>query len=106
MYRRLRMNIGRKFNNIIKTTFPKAAMYYRYIRDNLRMWKEPKETPMGFKFTGNRSMQEGRFESEETKVVIKLLQRVNIFINVGANIGYYCCHALKYGKYTTIIGKG
>ena len=67
------MNIGRKFKNIIKLKFPKAAMYYRFIRDNLQMWKEPKETSMGFKFTGNRLMQEGKFEPEETKIVVKLL---------------------------------
>jgi len=95
--------MGNNIKNIRKTIgvkFPKLAMLYRYMWDNLKLWKEPKETKMGFKFTGNKSMQEGRFEPEETKVVIKLLQQVNIFINVGANIGYYCCHALKYGKYT------
>ena len=28
-----------------------------------------------------------------------LLKRVDVFINVGANIGYYCCWALKAGKH-------
>ena len=91
------MNISRKFKNIIKKIidirFPKVAMYYRCIRDNCQILKKPKETSMGFKFIGNRSMEEGRFEPEETKIVIKLLEKVDIFINVGANIGYYFCQS-------------
>ena len=28
----------------------------------------------------------------------KLLPGVEVFVNVGANVGYYCCHALSLGK--------
>ncbi len=43
-------------------------------------------------------MADGTFEPEETEVVRMLLQEVDLLVNVGANVGYYCCHALSLGK--------
>ena len=43
-------------------------------------------------------MAAGTFELEETELVRKLLQEVDVLVNVGANVGYYCCHALSLGK--------
>lgn len=79
--------------------FPRIAMTYRCIRDNWQLFKFPKNTPMGFKFMGNNFMQKGLFEPEETEIINKLLMKIDVFINVGANIGYYCCIALSKGKY-------
>jgi FkbM family methyltransferase len=79
--------------------FPKLAMIYRYVRDSWEVYEDPQETQMGFKLVGNHSMQSGQFEPEETQIVKQLLPCVDIVINVGANIGYYCCIALSQGKY-------
>lgn len=79
--------------------FPKLAMTYRIVRDSWQVYEEPKETPMGFKLVGNNSMQNGTFEPEETKIVKKIISDVDVVINVGANIGYYCCIALEQQKY-------
>ena len=79
--------------------FPKLAMAYRYVRDSWLIYEEPENTPMGFKLIGNRSMQEGIFEPEETQIVKTIIPCVDVFINVGANIGYYCCIALSHGKF-------
>jgi len=62
--------------------------------------EEPRATPFGFKFCGNRSMEQGIFEMEEVRVVEKILPFTDVFINIGANIGFYCCIAQRYGKYT------
>jgi FkbM family methyltransferase len=97
------MNPGKQFIGIAKPVverFPKAAAAYRYMRDIRQILQEPKETSMGFKFIGDRSMEQGIFEPEETKIAAKLFPQVDVFINVGANIGYYCCQALRYGKHT------
>ena len=64
---------------------------------------DPKITPHGFKFAGNKSMVEksmveGNFEILETEVIKKILPFTDVVINVGANIGYYCCLALQYKK--------
>lgn len=79
--------------------FPNLAMTYRYLRDNWQIYEEPQETKMGFKLIGNKCMQSGQFEPEETQIVKQILPRVDIVINVGANIGYYCCIALSQEKY-------
>lgn len=43
-------------------------------------------------------MESGEFEPEETKQVCTLLREAAVFVNVGANTGYYVCHARKLGK--------
>lgn len=78
--------------------FPKLAMMYRYVRDIWLVSEEPQKTPMGFKLIGNKSMQSGQFEPEETQIVKQILPSVDIVVNVGANIGYYCCIALSQEK--------
>ena len=62
--------------------------------------EEPHDTSMGFKFCGNPSMEQGSFEIEEIWVVKEILPFIDVFINIGANIGLYCCIAQQYGKYT------
>jgi FkbM family methyltransferase len=62
------------------------------------MQRPPVKTPGGFWFSGNKLMQSGAFEPEETRIVGELLSHVDILINVGANIGYYCCIALQRKK--------
>ena len=78
---------------------PRLAMLYRYLRDSWQINKEPQETAMGFKFVGDQSMQNGQFEPEETQIVKNILPNVDVVINVGANIGYYCCIALSQEKH-------
>lgn len=88
----------RFLKSIIKR-FPRLAMAYRYMRDSRQLHKEPQETPMGFRLIGNISMQNGLFEPDETQIVKRILPSVDIVVNIGANIGYYCCIALSQGKY-------
>lgn len=54
-------------------------------------------TPMGFRFYGIPSMLDGSFEAEETATIRDLLTHSDLFINVGANVGFYCCHACQLG---------
>jgi len=78
--------------------FPRVATLYRSVRDQMDFMEEPKTTPWGFKLAGNAAMAQGTFEPTETELVREILQDVDILVNVGANIGYYCCHALSMGK--------
>jgi len=78
--------------------FPKIARVFRSMRDQLEIMEEPKLTPWGFKLAGNLAMRQGTFEPIETGLVRKILKDVDVFVNVGANVGYYCCHALSMGK--------
>jgi FkbM family methyltransferase len=55
-------------------------------------------TRFGFKFNGNDEMANGSFEVFETNLLIKIFPKVDYVVNIGANIGYYVCHALKNKK--------
>ena len=78
--------------------FPRLFMVYRYVVESWHLNEVPQATSQGFKFIGNKSMQEGNFETEETQIVNRIIPNVDIVINVGANIGYYCCIALSHDK--------
>jgi len=78
--------------------FPRIATMYRGVRDQIDSMEEPSQTPWGFTLTGNAAMARGLFEPTETELVRKLLKNVDVLINVGANVGYYCCHALSMEK--------
>jgi FkbM family methyltransferase len=70
--------------------------YARFM--NTRFQQLPaRTTPLGFRFLGNEAMETGSFEPEETRLVASLMAQVDQFVNIGANIGYYCCLALQKG---------
>ena len=78
--------------------FPALALFYRNTRDLLDQRKPQRNTPWGFSLSGHNAMADGSFEPDETKVVLRLLADADVLVNIGANVGYYCCHALKMGK--------
>ena len=78
---------------------PFLATSYRKMRDGWQIGREPQPTPNGFKLVGNLSMQAGNFEPQETKFFKELAADADVVINAGANIGYYCCHALAMDKH-------
>lgn len=61
------------------------------------------KTPFGFEFIGPESMQTGGFEPTETKLLRKLLSRADLFVNVGANFGYYVCMARQMNVRTIAV---
>jgi FkbM family methyltransferase len=75
--------------------FPWLAKFYREYRDGRSLTRAPVVTPYGFKFSGNPAMEAGTFEPQESEIIRQYLQKAEVFINVGANIGYYCCMALQ-----------
>jgi FkbM family methyltransferase len=77
---------------------PRAAALYRGVRDQIDYAREPLLTPWGFKLAGNAAMASGSFEPEATRLVREILSGVDVLVNVGANVGYYCCHALSMGR--------
>lgn len=79
--------------------FPAAATVFRAVRDALPVRDNPQPTPLGFKLAGNPAMAAGTFEPAETQVIQQLLARgdFHTFVNIGANVGYYCCLARSLG---------
>ena len=62
-----------------------------------------KPTPYGFKLAGHRDMQEGKFEPEETSLLKRYLEHVDVFVDVGANIGFFTCLSRSMNKKTIAI---
>jgi FkbM family methyltransferase len=95
--------LGRALVRVAKPAvdrYPTLARLYRDMRARRRLNEEPVETPLGFKFAGSAVMARGEFEPDEAALVSRILPEVDLFINVGANVGYYCCLALKHGVST------
>ena len=82
----------------LKNKIPRVINIYRILKFQLKN-KKIYKTKWGFKFIGNEKMAKGEFEVFETEIVRRLLKETEIFVNVGANIGYYCCHALDMNNY-------
>jgi len=61
-------------------------------------------TPFGFSlvsrnYIANRMMLRGTFETDEVAIIKSHLKGADVFIDVGANIGYYTCLARSLSKY-------
>ena len=77
---------------------PLLADYYRYMRDSKYLKKKVDyRESLGFFFNGHRSMEEGTFEPQETFLFEKTIEKFDLFVNIGANTGYYVCKSLKKG---------
>jgi len=97
-----RMPLSRAILEAVKPVverFPRLALTYRSLRDARLLGEVPRKHPMGFFFLGNEETERGEFEIEEVELVRHLLRDTDVCINVGANIGYYCCIALKHGRH-------
>lgn len=91
----------------LKRAYASARWKLHVLRDNwgALVWTRTKETttPLGFKLTAGLhpaydQMRNGTFEPNETALIANLLQHVDRFIDVGANLGYYTCLALQNGR--------
>lgn len=78
--------------------FPDLVSSYHAFRKAWEMRRYPlRLTLYGFKIMGHESMQAGTFESDEVALVMRRLQRVSAFVDVGSNIGFYACIARQMG---------
>ena len=57
-------------------------------------------TSDGFLFSGRGLFFRSHWEAMERRLVSELLPGMDLFINFGANHGYYCCLAAKHGVRT------
>lgn len=83
----------------------KFPLFSRKLRFAIEGWRfvtrfaeQSIETNRGYNFSGNQAMALGYYEPKETALIEKVLPHVEVFINAGANVGYYVCLALSKGK--------
>ena len=76
----------------------KIAKTYRLWRDQRKFAKRVyKPCKIGFNFYGHRQMQNGSFEDDEIRIAKPFLRTSDVFIDIGANVGYYTCLACHEG---------
>ncbi len=88
----------KKLSKRLFEKFPAFSKLYRNIRDELDQNSKFIKTKWGFSLAGNELMASGSFEEIETEFIRNAIIDHEIFINIGANVGYYCCHALSLNK--------
>lgn len=97
------------------TTLPRKLVRYlerwsllapasRRIRHAVRVGQyKIRETPYGFRLFARDDMVAGSFEPEETRLIRCRLDLADVFVDVGANIGYYTCLARRSGAHTIAV---
>jgi FkbM family methyltransferase len=94
----------RQLKKMLSSRFPELAGAYHTFRLSHEMRRHPeKTTPFGFRFMGNARMQNGSFEPDETRLLQRVAARTDVFVDVGANIGYYVCLMRSLGKHVVAI---
>lgn len=94
----------RLYNNTVGKLFWFSYLLLTF-RDLLDRFSRYRPTPHGFMLAGNKNMANGHFEPAETEILKKIIRvaKPEIFINVGANVGYYVLHALRHKLYVIAI---
>ena len=107
------MNIAAQLKAQVKKS--KLAVKYRgklawrlhFLKDwwGTRVWKKTTEvvTPLGFKLTAGIHpaydlMSAGTFQPGECALISKLVGKEDLFVDIGANLGYYTCLTLQKGR--------
>ncbi|MBO8219579.1 FkbM family methyltransferase [Prochlorococcus marinus] len=91
--------------NILIRSSPKMLRFiYELIEIKRSSNLKLKKSIWGFSmFSPNDLMSKGTFEEIDTKFFRKIIKDYECFVNIGANIGYYCLHALSQNIETIAV---
>jgi len=82
---------------------PLLSDCFRLLRDQLITFYPSKLSLDGFYYAGNEQVISGNYEPEVKSFLYSAIGNIDIFVNVGANHGYYLCLATKMG-FKNVIG--
>lgn len=89
---------------MLSRRFPELAGAYHAFRLSHQMRQHPaRTTPFGFRLIGNARMQDGSFEPDETRLFQRIAAEIEVFVDVGANIGYFVCLMRSLGKHVVAV---
>lgn len=93
-----------RVKELLEAKLPAAAAAYRAWRAESQARRcGSRRIPLGFQLVGDPSMQNGTFEPAETALLQRLLPDADLFVDVGANVGFYSCLARSKGVATIAI---
>lgn len=89
---------------LLSRRFPELAGAYHAFRISHEMRRHPvRTTPFGFRLVGNARMEDGSFEPDETRLLQRVAKDIDVFVDVGANIGYFVCLMRSLDKHVVAI---
>lgn len=89
---------------IVASRLPAFARAYRTFRDEMYVSRvSAQHTPFGFTLAGDAGTQDGSFEAHEVALVKRLLNEVDVVVDIGANVGFYTCMARQAGKQVVAV---
>jgi FkbM family methyltransferase len=83
--------------------YPRVVWWVRQLRVARAVAEEPTRAAAGFFLSGNKQMLDGTFEPDETRWLSGALRTADVFVDIGANIGYYTCLAKAAGVHVVAI---
>lgn len=94
----------RYLKQMLSRHFPELAGAYHALRISHEMRRHSvRTTPFGFRLVGNSRMQNGDFEPDETQLLQRVAKNTDVFVDVGANIGYFVCLMRALDKHVVAI---
>lgn len=82
----------------------RLAPVYRAAREE---WQfaglEFTQTPFGYRLAGPEDMRAGTFEADELSLLAHHLESADVFVDIGANVGYFTLLARSMGKHVVAI---
>lgn len=88
----------------LRRRFPDLLTSYHDYRESRRVRHlAGGTTPFGFRFTGEAAMVDGSFEAADTAAMRARMEQASVFVDVGANAGYFVCHARQLGKHVVAV---
>lgn len=92
----LKQHVARRYPDMV------AAFHDARMRREFR-GRHVVDTPLGFRFAGPAHMQDGSFEPEEVAFLRERLPGADVFVDIGANAGYFSCIARHHGKQVVAV---
>lgn len=93
----------RKYMKKTVEKIPFLATTYRAIRDELTFSRATPFEMQGFILKSGNSQFGITYETEVTDLIKTCLVKSDVFIDIGANVGYYACMACSLGKYVVAV---
>lgn len=88
-----------RIRRLLDDRYPAVIDTYRRTRDQWNFWRaKSQRTSYGFRFASPKGVCPLRGEPEETALFLKLLDQVEVVLDIGANVGWYTLLARGAGK--------
>jgi FkbM family methyltransferase len=88
----------------LRQRFPGAvSTFHGYRHTRALRRRAMRMTPRGFHLMGHQGMEDGTFEPDEAVFIQEFSKPGAVFVDVGANFGYFVCIALQRGAHVLAI---